>query len=102
MNGLEKLDEMVFRVIESVATGKDIKAEDIEYAARDLFPEHANLIISVIKNNPKFMELWGEEPDPKDMYLAVVESLPKDYTEEQFIEKAKELFPHDWKKILKK
>ncbi|MDD3492277.1 MAG: hypothetical protein PHZ19_02110 [Candidatus Thermoplasmatota archaeon] len=102
MRGLEKLDEMVFHVIESVATGKDITAEDIEYAARDLYPEHAILIITVIKNKPEFMELWGRKPTLDEMSMAVIEALPKDYTKVEFRETAKKLFPEDWEEILQK
>lgn len=99
MGGLEKLDEMVYHVIESVATGKDIKAEDIEYAARDMYPDHADLIITVIKNKPEFMELWGKTPNSKDMYLAVIEALPKNYSKKQFKKMAKKLFPNCWHRI---
>jgi len=98
--GLERLDEMVFHVIESVATGKDIRAEDIEYAAHDLYPEHADLIVTVIKNKPEFMELWGRKPDVEEMHMAVVEALPKDYTAEEFRKAAKKLFPEDWEEII--
>lgn len=101
MGGLEKLDEMVFHVIESVATSKDITAEDIEYAARDMYPDHADLIITVIKNKPEFMELWGRKPDVEEMYLAVVEALPKDYGEEKFRKVAKKLFPEDWEEVIR-
>jgi len=97
--GLERLDEMVFHVIESVATGKDIRAEDIEYAARDLYPEHAELLILVIQNKPEFMELWGRRPTIEDMYLAVVEHLPKYYTQKQLQATAQLLFPDHWKDI---
>lgn len=96
MKGLEKLDEMIFHTIESVASGKDITAEDIEYAAEDLYPKYADLIITVIQNKPEFMELWGRQPSIQDMYLAVVEALPKEYTKQQFTKMAKELFPDNW------
>lgn len=102
MGGLEKLDEMVYHVIESVATSKDIRAEDIKYAAHEMYPEHADLIVTVIKNKPEFMELWGRKPDVEEMYLAVVEALPKDYTEEQFKMMAKRLFPDSWEEILQR
>lgn len=100
MRGLEKLDAMVFHVIESVATSKDIKAEDIEYAARDLYPQHAKLIVLVIKNKPEFMELWGTKPTVEEMYQAVIETLSKEYTEKQLADVAKQLFPKDWMKIV--
>jgi len=100
MRGLEKLDEMVFRVIESIATGKDITAEDIEYAARDLYPEHAILIITVIKNKPEFMELWGRKPTVDEMHMAVVEALPKDYTKQHFAEVSQRLFPDRWGQVV--
>ena len=101
MSGIEKLDDMIREVVESIITAKDFTAKDFEQVARELYPEHAELIISVIKNKPQFMELWGAKPDVEEMYLAVVESLPKDYTEEQFIRMAKNLFPSRWKEISK-
>jgi len=99
MKGLERLDEMVFRVFEGVATGKDVTAEDIEYAARDLYPRHADLIILVIQNKPEFMELWGRRPTIEEMHLAVVEHLPRNYTHKQLQETAQQLFPDHWKDI---
>jgi len=100
MKGLERLDEMIFHVIESVATGKDIKAEDIEYAARDLYPQHANLLILIIQNKPEFMELWGRKPSLDEMHMAVVEALPRGYSGKQFAEAARRMFPHDWEPLV--
>ncbi|MFB6089337.1 MAG: hypothetical protein ABEK36_06165 [Candidatus Aenigmatarchaeota archaeon] len=99
MSGLKKLDEMVFHVIESIATGKDITAKDIEYAAHDMYPKHAELLITIIKNKPEFMELWGEKPQLEDMHLAVIETLPKNYSKKQFKKMAKQLFPSYWHRI---
>jgi hypothetical protein len=59
------------------------------------------IIITIIQNKPQFMELWGREPDIEEMYLAVVEALPKEYTEEQFKEMAQELFPENWERVVK-
>jgi len=100
MTGLDRLDDMVQEVIESVITAKDFSARDFEAAAAELYPQHADLIVAVIKHKAPFMELWTHIPDVEEMYLYVIETLPPHYSPEDLRARAQQLFPDHWKQII--